>query len=799
MEQEPLNLDLLNFERLDAELDRGRVLKAAEAEYLCEYCMTHHSWRNELLHGVSAYDSLSNALREWLRTVAWRRFPDAAADRFTWRVREESVSGYPLLWFRNDQTGLVLLWYRPTPRERKHLRELLDLCVRALFPVLGVREEITELYLRQPHEIRGFPGHFEPEDAWLELMLSGGRWPLYACNVHVQTKSACVLAKQPLLPDRRTPLVLLSTVLHRLAKLDPREPGAVFVKRSYVFLAVPEPDGTAGAAEPKEAPERRPGRKGGLRAKSRSRALGEDPRWNDADSRYEPWGDGRFEISAEASFYGLQDAVNRCLGWKRDWNRFWLPATGLQVVDDDWPDDAILDASPDEIRDSSGMQLFEYFEQNDFCEYASDSDRCRLVLLERKAEPVPGPEAEYLRRVRYLVEGGIPLHGDVRISGSARAAIAVLSAAVMSRGPVTVRNVPDTPELRTFLAPYAKRGYSVSRPDPEDRHTVCIRPAGSIFSLGRCAAVNEPELCLVRHSACLIGAFLGAFGRVYWNLPAPAVWGPHPLAQQLRGFQAMGAQAELREGRLFLYIPPPGGTGYRILKGAQICLDVPDFDDTVGLMLAAVRAQGNTVIENACTDPDVADLACFLNAAGAQVLGAGTERIQIRGVNHLHEADHTLFPDRTEAGFYLSLAAAAGGDVTVHSAAATLLSGLTEILSGLGTEVSVITEEYSDAIRVRRTGPLQKTSAAQAGKLPPDLLPVLQVCTDLADGTAPQSGRLEAASPDVLPGMLTAALAAPGNTQLDCGDYPTPVLDHMEEKLRTLGARLEVAEFLSEA
>ena len=230
----------------------------------------------------------------------------------------------------------------------------------------------------------------------------------------------------------------------------------------------------------------------------------------------------------------------------------------------------------------------------------------------------------------------------------------------------------------------------------------------------------------MRASYYLLGALLGRFSHAVVTMPGGCDFGVRPIDQHLKGFSALGASYKLENGMVDVYSDQ--------LVGSNIYMDVVTVGATVNTMLAAVRAKGTTVIENAAKEPHIVDLANFLNTMGADVRGAGTDVIKINGVEHLYGCTYSIIPDQIEAGTYMVAAAATGGDVTVRNVIPKHLESISAKLEEMGVEV----EEYDDAVRVRRTKPLNKCNIKTMPHpgFPTDMQPQIAVLLSIARGTS---------------------------------------------------------------
>ena len=247
---------------------------------------------------------------------------------------------------------------------------------------------------------------------------------------------------------------------------------------------------------------------------------------------------------------------------------------------------------------------------------------------------------------KYMIHGGKPLSGVVTISGAKNAAVAILPATLLVRGVCRIENVPDISDVRLLLEILDAMGAGVRRLSPNTLEIDCSRVRDS-----------EPSDALVRRiraSYYLIGARLGRFGHAKVALPGGCNFGPRPIDQHIKGFEAIGATVTLQNGCVCADAPAGG------LTGGRVNLDVVSVGATMNIMIGAVLANGTTVIENAAKEPHIVDLANFLNAMGAKVSGAGTDVIKVRGVRSLAGGAYSIIPDQIEAGTYMAAVAACG-------------------------------------------------------------------------------------------------------------------------------------------
>ena len=322
---------------------------------------------------------------------------------------------------------------------------------------------------------------------------------------------------------------------------------------------------------------------------------------------------------------------------------------------------------------------------------------------------------------QYLIKGGNPLVGEVEIGGAKNSALGILAAAIMCDETVTIRNLPDVNDINVFLNAVISIGAEVRYPNPKDRHTVTINGCGI-----RTHEVDNDYIRKIRASYYLIGALLGKYREAGVALPGGCNIGSRPIDQHQKGFKALGAKVWIDRGMIF--------TSADELNGKHIYLDVVSVGATINIMLAASRAKGMTIIENAAKEPHIVDLANFLNSMGADIRGAGTDVIKIRGVEHLGGTTYSIIPDQIEAGTYMVAAAATGGDVLIQNVIPKHLESITDKLRKAGAEV----EEFDDSIRVRRTGPLLPVNVKTMPHpgFPTDMQPQMATMLCCAGGTS---------------------------------------------------------------
>ena len=418
---------------------------------------------------------------------------------------------------------------------------------------------------------------------------------------------------------------------------------------------------------------------------------------------------------------------------------------------------------------------------------------------------------------KYIVHGGKPLFGEVEISGAKNAAVAIIPAAILVDGVCRIENIPQISDVTAILKILEQLGASIRS---INRHTVeidsrHIHTTRTSYELSR----------KLRASYYLIGALLGRFGKAEVAMPGGCNFGGvRPIDQHVKGFTALGAKVMVEGG----FINASTETGR--LKGANIYLDVVSVGATMNIMMAAVRAEGNTVIENAAKEPHIVDLANFLNSMGANIRGAGTDTIKIQGVDRLRGGSYAIIPDQIEAGTYMAAVAATGGQILVKNIIPKHMDCITAKLQEMGVQV----EEQDDTLLVRRSGKLRRTNVKTLPYpgFPTDMQPQITVALCLAEGTSMVTegvwdnryryvgeltrmgaqirveGRtaivegVEKLTPaniqayDLRAGaaMLIAALAADGVSEITNVQYIERGYEDIIGKLRALGAKIDCVE-----
>ncbi|MDD3220258.1 MAG: UDP-N-acetylglucosamine 1-carboxyvinyltransferase [Lachnospiraceae bacterium] len=412
---------------------------------------------------------------------------------------------------------------------------------------------------------------------------------------------------------------------------------------------------------------------------------------------------------------------------------------------------------------------------------------------------------------QYIIKGGNPLVGEVEIGGAKNAALAILAAAIMTDETVCLDNLPDVNDINVLLEAISCIGAQVER---VDRHTAKIN--GSTIED---VSVDYEYIKKIRASYYLLGALLGKYKKAEVPLPGGCNIGSRPIDQHLKGFRALGAKVDIRHGAIIAQAEN--------LHGAHIFLDMVSVGATINIMMAASMAEGRTIIENAAKEPHVVDVANFLNSMGANIKGAGTDVVRIRGVESLHKSTYSIVPDMIEAGTFMCAAAATKGDIMVKNVIPKHLEAITAKLEEIGCEV----EEFDDAVRVVASKRLTRTHVKTLPYpgYPTDMQPQIGVTLALAEGTSivtesifenrfkyvDELSRMGAnikvegntaiidgvggltgariSSPDLRAGaaLVIAGLAAEGITIVDDIVYIQRGYEDFEGKLSNLGAEME--------
>jgi len=413
---------------------------------------------------------------------------------------------------------------------------------------------------------------------------------------------------------------------------------------------------------------------------------------------------------------------------------------------------------------------------------------------------------------QYAIKGGNPLVGEVEIGGAKNAALPILAASVMTDETVYIDNMPDVRDINVLLKAMQNVGVMVDR---TGRHSVTIN-AGQINSL----VVEDDNIKKIRASYYLLGAMLGKYKHAEVALPGGCDIGSRAIDQHIKGFRALGAEVKIEYGLI--------KTHAEKLVGSHIYMDCVSVGATINVMMAATMAEGLTIIENAAKEPHVVDLANFLNSMGANIKGAGTDVIRIKGVSRLHGAEYTIIPDQIEAGTFMFAAAVTKGDITVKNVIPKHLESITAKLIEIGCEV----EESDDCMRVVASKPLKFTHVKTLPYpgFPTDMQPQIAVALGLARGTSivtdtifenrfkyveelirmganikvegttaiitgvPQYTGASLYSPDLRAGaaLVMAALSAEGVSTVDNIHYIARGYEDFHLKLQSLGAQIEL-------
>ena len=288
------------------------------------------------------------------------------------------------------------------------------------------------------------------------------------------------------------------------------------------------------------------------------------------------------------------------------------------------------------------------------------------------------------------ITGGNQLFGEIAVCGAKNAAVAIIPAALLVNGVCRIENIPDIKDVRLIIDMLVRLGASVTYVDDT---TIEVNSSKLKTHIAPMELASR-----MRASYYLLGALLGRMSRAEVSLPGGCNFGTRPIDLHEKGFRAMGATVEIKDGIVY--------TEAQQLTGITIYLDTVSVGATINIMLAAVLAKGRTVIENAAKEPHIVDVANFLNAMGANVRGAGTDVIRINGVPEMKGGTYSIIPDQIEAGTFMLLAAAAGGEVLVRNIIPTHMNCLTSKLEEMGVNVT----EYDDSIRIERDGTLRGTS-----------------------------------------------------------------------------------------
>ncbi len=320
---------------------------------------------------------------------------------------------------------------------------------------------------------------------------------------------------------------------------------------------------------------------------------------------------------------------------------------------------------------------------------------------------------------KIIISGGKPLVGQIPVSGMKNAAVAIILSTILTEDKCVIENLPDISDVNVSLQILESLGVKVNK---IGKNTVEIDSSFVSPGIAPYELVSK-----MRASYYLIGAELGRFGRAFVGLPGGCDFGVRPIDQHIKGFESLGCEVKVDGG----YIEATAKDG--VLRGSSVYMDMVTVGGTINVMLAAVKAEGVTVIENAAHEPHIVDTANFLNACGADISGAGTDVIKIRGVKKLHGVNYTIIPDMIEAGTFMILAAATGGNLRITNIIPKHLDSVTAKLCEMGVEV----EEEDDTLTVKRGGaPLKRVNVKTLPYpgFPTDLHPQMSVLLCLANG-----------------------------------------------------------------
>ena len=413
---------------------------------------------------------------------------------------------------------------------------------------------------------------------------------------------------------------------------------------------------------------------------------------------------------------------------------------------------------------------------------------------------------------QYIIEGGTVLKGEVTISGAKNAALGILAAAIMADEDVLIENIPNVSDTNVMLEAISEIGAEVER---IDAHTVRIN--GSTINT---LEVKDEYMRKIRASYYFIGALLGRHHEAHVPLPGGCEIGARPIDQHIKGFKALGALIDINAGTLHAKADK--------LKSAHIYFDVVTVGATINVMLAAAMAEGQTIIENAAREPHIVDVANFLNSMGANIKGAGTDTIRIKGVTRLHGTEYSIIPDQIEAGTFMCMAAVTRGDILIKNVIPKHLESITAKLLEMGNEVI----EYDESVRVVGTDAQRHTDAKTLPYpgFPTDMQPQIVVALALAEGISVVTesifenrfkyvdelirmganirvegnvavicgtDRLTGAVvtvPDLRAGaaLVTAALRAEGKTCLEEIGYILRGYEDFDKKIAALGGKIKV-------
>ena len=318
----------------------------------------------------------------------------------------------------------------------------------------------------------------------------------------------------------------------------------------------------------------------------------------------------------------------------------------------------------------------------------------------------------------FVINGGHELFGEVSISGAKNAAVAIIPAAILADDVVRIENIPQISDVQLIIEILDRMGADIKL---VNKNTLDIDTSNISYQ-----SVPYELTSHFRASYYLIGAMLGRFNQAEVAMPGGCNFGVRPIDQHIKGFEMLGADVDIVDGMVCAKAEK--------LMGTSIYMDVVSVGATINIMLAAVKARGLTIIENAAKEPHIVDLANFLNSMGADIMGAGTDVIKIRGVKSLKGTTYAIIPDQIEAGTFMVAAAATKGDVLIKNVIPKHLESITAKLEKIGVNV----EEFDDSIRISVDGPLVKTSVKTMPHpgFPTDMQPQISTLLCLAEGTS---------------------------------------------------------------
>lgn len=419
---------------------------------------------------------------------------------------------------------------------------------------------------------------------------------------------------------------------------------------------------------------------------------------------------------------------------------------------------------------------------------------------------------------KYVIKGGNALEGEVTIAGAKNAALGILAAAVLTDDECIIENVPYVEDTKVLLRAIEAIGAKVKY---IDTHTVSI--CGGTIENDEGLCVTGEYIRKIRASYYLLGALLGKFNRAQVALPGGCEIGLRPIDQHIKGFEALGAKVCIDNGGNVV-------ANAERLVGSHVYMDVVTVGATINIMLAAVLAEGKTTIENAAKEPHIVDVANFLNSMGANIKGAGTDVIRIRGVQKLKGTEYSIIPDQIEAGTFMTMAVATKGNILIKNVIPKHLEAITSKLNEIGAHVI----EYDDAVRVMADGRLKPTQVKTLPYpgFPTDMQPQMVTTLALSQGTSvitesifenrfryvAELARMGAkikvegnsavitgmegykgadlVAPDLRAGaaLVIAALAAEGFSTVEDIKYILRGYENFDEKIRALGGEIQVVD-----